>query len=465
MIIILRRYILIAAVILLIAGEGQAIQVDCVGYDGITSQKWKLEFTVSHSDSFCIRLPYPNYTMTGRWATYSTENIEINIDCEYAGPWYRETTHYNSGYSNQGVWIEVFFPPGPMIFTYEIIQSVQLNLPEINYGMAQHTNNAWMNGTDVVDVNSAIIGDVLSEAQAMPGDWHIAGFWNEPEKIVNWLNQNMDWEDYNTYEDEPWYASYILQSGIRYGGCEEWAHAACALLLRAGIPAKVVMVGATTQYNAAGYSFSEAGQHLCLSYWDGFGWVMIDPKESSGFAVVSRVILGADQDSKGIRITTYPPNLMNDLYNSDASSEDGYQSGYITNEGERCESYPWEILEHFSLRDLDILQGTEPLNCIIPNTVTSVEEDMPRGNKMFFVNYPNPFNPVTTFRFNVQRAGRVRINIYSVEGRFLETILDRQMLPGEKEVSWMADGFTSGIYFAKFKSPSGENCRKLILLR
>ncbi len=464
MIIILRRSIFIVAVILLIAGEGQAIQIDCTGDDRITSQKWKLEFTVSHSDSFCIRLPYPDYTMAGRWATYSTEDIEINIGCDYAGPWWYEETHYNSGYSNQGVWIEVFYPPGPMNFSYEITQSVQLNLPEINYGMAQHTNNAWMDGTEIVDVNASIIGDVLSEAQAMPGDWHEAGFWDEPEKVVNWLNQNMDWVDDNRYT--PWHASYILQNGVRYGNCDEWAHAACALLLRAGVPARVVLVGATTQYNATGYLFSEASKHLCLSYWDGFGWIMIDPKESSGFAFVSRVILGADQDSRGIEMATYPENLIYSIYNSNATCEYGDQYGYLTNRSERCLSYPWEILEHFSLRDLDILEGTEPLNCIIPNsTVVSVDDGIPSNKNRFFVNYPNPFNPVTTFRFNVQREGRVRIDVYSVDGRCLETIVDRNMAPGEKKINWVADGFSSGIYFARFQSPSGESSRKLIILR
>ena len=124
----------------------------------------------------------------------------------------------------------------------------------------------------------------------------------------------------------------------------------------------------------------------------------------------------------------------------------------------------WEILEHYSFDDSGIMEGSEPLSSIIPN-VTSVKDNPPASNRILFVNYPNPFNPVTTFRFNVVREGRVRIDIYSVDGRHLDTVLDRRMNPGEKEISWFSDNLSSGIYFASFKSPSGKSTRKVIVLR
>lgn len=94
-----------------------------------------------------------------------------------------------------------------------------------------------------------------------------------------------------------------------------------------------------------------------------------------------------------------------------------------------------------------------------------MEDDPPVDKRMFFINYPNPFNPVTTFRFNVRKEGRVRIDIFSVDGRHLDTVLDKRMNPRDKKISWFADELSSGIYFARFECPSGSSARKVIVLK
>jgi len=455
----------VVILILIFTVEATATQIDYKGYDRITGQKWKLQFTIDESNDFCLRFPFPLYTMRGRWATYTTDSVDIDVDWDYQGTTVAQEYHYNEEQSNQGVWIEVLYPSGPITFTYEVTQSVLMSLPGTQYGMAHHTNNAWMCGTGIVNVDAQIVEDVLSEAQALQGDWHQAGHWSEPEKIVNWLNINMEWVDNNVYRLGPWSASHILDPAVREGNCNEWAHAACALLLKAGIPAKVVLAGALDGYNASGYSFTEAQQHLCVAYWDGFGWIMIDPRQSSGFAFISRVFLGADQDEKGIRITTHPEGLILNAYDSSVSCVNGTQYGLLQAKNYRCQLYTsWDILEHYSFEDSGILEGTEPFNCIIP-IVTSAEDSPDAKGEMFFVNYPNPFNPVTTFRFNVRKEGRVRIDIFSVDGRRLCTVLNRRMSPGEKEISWFSDGLSSGIYFARFECPSGSSARKVIVLK
>ncbi|MBD3423823.1 MAG: T9SS type A sorting domain-containing protein [Candidatus Latescibacteria bacterium] len=460
-----RSLCFVSILFLTIAFETNATQIDYKGHDRIEDQKWTLEFTMNESDDFCVRFPYPEYTMAGRWATYATESVNIDLDWDYQGTTVVQEYHYNEGYSNRGVWIEVLFPSGPISFTYEVIQSVLLNLPGTQYGMAHHTENGWMCGTDVVDVDAPIVEDVLSEALALQGDWHQAGYWSEPEKIVNWLNINMEWVDYNIYELEPPSASYILNPAVREGNCNEWAHAACALFLKAGIPAKVVLVGGLDGFNETYYHFPKPLQHICVSYWDGYGWIMIDPKLSSGFAYISRVFLGADQDSRGIRIITSPAELILDAYHSSITCVNGTQYGLLRETNHRCQLYTsWEILEHYSFDDSGILEGTEPLNCIIPD-VTSVEDNPSADIKMFFVNYPNPFNPVTTFRFNVIKEGKVNIEIYSVDGKHLDTVLDKRLTVGKKEINWFADGLSSGIYFARFECPSGRSTRKVIVLK
>ncbi len=357
----------------------------------------------------------------------------------------------------------MYYAPGPVIFSYVVSQSAILNLPGLDYPMYHYTNNGWMDGSEIVDVYHYQIEEVLSEAQAMDDDWHVRGFWSEPEKIINWLNQNMTWDDDNRYE--PWQASYVLNPSVRYGNCDEWAHAACALLLKAGIPARVAMVGGIDAFNATQLKFPQATSHLCVSYWDGFGWIMIDPQWSSGFTFISRVFLGADRDSKGVMISTYPDYIHNQIYNSKCSCESGYQYGCLQEECYRCPQYQWEILEHYEKRDENLLVGTEPQNCIIPSDVVSVEEETTQPHRLTFENYPNPFNPRTIFRFHIIEAGRVSIKIYSVDGKLLETVVDEEMSPGEKNLIWSSERISSGIYLARFESPSGESVRKLVILK
>jgi len=203
--------------------------------------------------------------------------------------------------------------------------------------------------------------------------------------------------------------------------------------------------------------------HVCLSYWDGFGWVMIDPNMSSGFTFISRVFLGADRDVDNLKIITDPEYLIYGVY-GECFCEDGNQYGLLNCEGYRCQSYTTDILEHYELPDPQPLEGTEPRNCIIPNVVTTVEEGVPDTRGAWIVNYPNPFNPVTTFRFHVECEGRVRLEIYSVDGRLVGKVIDEWMSAGEKEVRWEAHDAT-GIYFACLRGLGRVETRKIVILK
>lgn len=64
--------------------------------------------------------------------------------------------------------------------------------------------------------------------------------------------------------------------------------------------------------------------------------------------------------------------------------------------------------------------------------------------------YPNPFNPSTTIRLALAQGGRVRLQIYDVLGREVETLLDKELSKGIHEVAWNAAGLSSGVYVAKY---------------
>lgn len=84
--------------------------------------------------------------------------------------------------------------------------------------------------------------------------------------------------------------------------------------------------------------------------------------------------------------------------------------------------------------------------------------------------YPNPFNPITSLRFELDRAGPMELTIYDGAGRLLRTLVDGYRAAGPHVVQW--DGcdesgmmVSAGIYFAQARSLDGVMTRKLALIK
>jgi flagellar hook capping protein FlgD len=85
--------------------------------------------------------------------------------------------------------------------------------------------------------------------------------------------------------------------------------------------------------------------------------------------------------------------------------------------------------------------------------------------------FPNPFNPTTTIRFELDRAERVRLSIFDVGGREVRTLVDGAVVAGAHAVAWNGtdtDGgrVPSGVYFVSMKVDGvSPQVRKLVLLK
>lgn len=85
-------------------------------------------------------------------------------------------------------------------------------------------------------------------------------------------------------------------------------------------------------------------------------------------------------------------------------------------------------------------------------------------------NFPNPFNPRTTIKFNVGQKERVTVSIYDVAGRQLTLLEDRVFESGPQEVTWQGcdksgSAVASGTYFVRMESSSGVQQQKMMLVR
>ncbi len=82
-----------------------------------------------------------------------------------------------------------------------------------------------------------------------------------------------------------------------------------------------------------------------------------------------------------------------------------------------------------------------------------------------FQNYPNPFNPTTTIRYSLPQATDVRIEIYNIIGQRVATLFDGNKQAGYHTVTWLADDYPSGVYFARLETRTRSESIKMVLLK
>jgi hypothetical protein len=85
-------------------------------------------------------------------------------------------------------------------------------------------------------------------------------------------------------------------------------------------------------------------------------------------------------------------------------------------------------------------------------------------------NYPNPFNPVTHISYTTDVPGKVKVEIYDVEGHLVRTFREGYRSAGTYGLAW--DGrhagggpAASGIYFYRIEAGPNSVTNRMILLR
>lgn len=80
-------------------------------------------------------------------------------------------------------------------------------------------------------------------------------------------------------------------------------------------------------------------------------------------------------------------------------------------------------------------------------------------------NYPNPFNPVTTIRFSLPEMAPVRLEIFDMLGRRIQTLVDTSLAAGWHEARFHAEDLASGMYIYRLTVAGLAESRPMLLLR
>jgi hypothetical protein len=99
--------------------------------------------------------------------------------------------------------------------------------------------------------------------------------------------------------------------------------------------------------------------------------------------------------------------------------------------------------------------------------VTGIENKNIETPKKFVLNqnFPNPFNPATEIKFDVPKQSHIKLSIFDISGKLVETLIDEEMAASSYSITWNAGRYSSGVYFYKLDADGYSDVRKMILTK
>jgi hypothetical protein len=80
-------------------------------------------------------------------------------------------------------------------------------------------------------------------------------------------------------------------------------------------------------------------------------------------------------------------------------------------------------------------------------------------------NYPNPFNSSTVINYSLPNISFVTVSIYNLLGQLEATVFEGIQQPGRQAITWNADGYPSGIYFARVAVDERVGNIRMVLIK
>jgi hypothetical protein len=80
-------------------------------------------------------------------------------------------------------------------------------------------------------------------------------------------------------------------------------------------------------------------------------------------------------------------------------------------------------------------------------------------------NFPNPFSENTHIPFQIQKVGHVYIEVINDQGKTIDILENRQMIPGNHMITWDSSNHPAGIYLCRMQFGGMLKSGKMLLIR
>jgi len=180
----------------------------------------------------------------------------------------------------------------------------------------------------------------------------------------------------------------------------------------------------------------------------------------------NRFLINFSQDSNGISINgkiLVFDSLGIEIRNKTYSSKDQISFGSITQLGDTgyvfCGTLDNDLVTN---RDIFVIKSDTLFGSNPPIGIGMINQSIPETFSI--KNYPNPFNPQTTIRFDVPKDAMVSVRIYDLLGREVYNYSGYQTA-GTHELKFDGSNFASGMYFYSVESNGFKETKKMVLLK
>jgi flagellar hook assembly protein FlgD len=84
--------------------------------------------------------------------------------------------------------------------------------------------------------------------------------------------------------------------------------------------------------------------------------------------------------------------------------------------------------------------------------------------------YPNPFNPRTTIKFELNRSGPVDLAVFDVAGRLVKRLVSQPLPAGHHDAVWegrdsAGRAAAAGVYFFRLKTNDTVDTKRMTLIK
>lgn len=150
---------------------------------------------------------------------------------------------------------------------------------------------------------------------------------------------------------------------------------------------------------------------------------------------------------------------------------DGVLRSWLTGDGENWDPIGPEFM--MAVEPIDSVaksasanQDVLILGLVDGDTMVTVENSKPMLGQRGLQVFPNPFNPMTEIKFQLEASSVVELTVFDVRGRVVKHLLQEERAAGEHVVVW--DGrsdegrsLPSGVYLARVKSREGATVARM----
>jgi len=134
--------------------------------------------------------------------------------------------------------------------------------------------------------------------------------------------------------------------------------------------------------------------------------------------------------------------------------------------------FEWADIDRFELALESAGFGSNELSLdeirIVDQRTASLNESRQLAQSFTLAqNFPNPFNPSTSIQYSLAESDFIRLTIYDVNGRVVETLVSERLNAGSHTISWNPGdrNLGTGVYFARLDGERHSRVNKMLFLK